>query len=416
MSHSNSCPIIWPRAIILVDMNAFFASIEQRDRPEWRGRPIGVTNGSQGSCIITCSYEARAYGVKTGMRLYEARRLCPGLIQCPADPNRYAKTSRAIMAALHVITPDIEIFSVDEAFLDVTACQRLHGTPARIARLVKEAVFEASGLLCSVGISGDKTTAKYAAKCQKPNGFTVIPPWDAKQRLASVPVTELCGIAKGIGNFLAQYGVYHCKDMEKLPMSVVAKRFGNLGRRIWMMCQGADPEPLKITVAAPKSMGHGKVMPPKTRDRALITTYLMHMAEKLGARLRRHDMAAQHFFIGLRNSEQGWIGGKFKTVQDTQDGKAIYQLCQHMIEKHWHGQPVGQVQVTALDPKAAAQQLDLFLHQDPKRDHINDAVDDVNQRFGEFTVTPARLLGRSSMPNVIAPAWKPDGHRESIGG
>jgi DNA polymerase-4 len=111
---SNSCPVIWPRAIVLVDMNAFFASIEQRDRPEWRGRPVAVTNGRQGTCIITCSYEARAYGIKTGMRLREVRRLCPQLIQCPAHPERYAATSTAIMQALQDITPCIEVFSVDK--------------------------------------------------------------------------------------------------------------------------------------------------------------------------------------------------------------------------------------------------------------------------------------------------------------
>ena len=146
---------LWSRAIILVDMNAFFASIEQRDRPEWRGRPVAVTNGLQGTCIITCSYEARAYGVHTGMRLKEARRLCPDLIQSPARPQRYAQVSSAIMTALQDITPLVEVFSVDEAFLDVTACQSLWGSPPRMAQLAKRKVFEAVGLPCSIGVSGD---------------------------------------------------------------------------------------------------------------------------------------------------------------------------------------------------------------------------------------------------------------------
>ena len=106
----------WPRVILLADMNAFFASVEQVDHPLWRGRPIALTNGDVGTCIITCSYEARAYGVRTGMRLKKARRLCPELIQCPARPERYAATSTAIMEALQEVTPDIEVFSVDEAF------------------------------------------------------------------------------------------------------------------------------------------------------------------------------------------------------------------------------------------------------------------------------------------------------------
>ena len=206
---------VWQRAIILVDMNAFFASVEQLDHPEWRGQPLVITNGEQGTCIITSSYEARAYGIKTGMRLNEARQLCSHLIQVPAHPKRYTEVSSAIMQALMSITPDIEVFSIDEAFLDVTHCQHLHGHPEKIGLMAKQGVFEASGLLCSIGVSGDKTTAKYAAKLQKPDGFTVISPWDARDRLFTVPVTELCGIAGGIGAFLAKHGVYTCGDIEK---------------------------------------------------------------------------------------------------------------------------------------------------------------------------------------------------------
>lgn len=404
----------WSRAIILVDMNAFFASIEQLDHPELRGQPVVVTNGKQGTCVITSSYEARAYGIKTGMRLRQARQLCPPVIQCPANPKRYAELSRCIMQALHDITPDIEVFSVDEAFLDVTACQQLHGPPDVIGPLVKQRVFEASGLACSVGISGDKTTAKYAAKLVKPDGLTIIPPWEAKQRLHDVPVTDLCGIAHGIGNFLARYGVFYCGDMEHLPISILSKRFGNLGRRIWYMCQGADPEPLITQVPPPKTIGHGKVIPPNTTDLNILLTYLLHMGEKVAARLRRHDMVAMRYFIGLRSREYGWIGGKYRHDIPINDGRVIFQLCQEMLQECWHGQGVSQVQITALDPKAGNQQQDMFTVADPKRDDVNSVIDNINNRYGELTLAPARLLGRSSMPNVISPAWKPDGHRQTI--
>jgi DNA polymerase-4 len=187
---NNIHPLHWPRAIALVDMNAFFASVEQRDFPSLLGQPVGVTNGLRGSCIITSSYEARACGVRTGMHLKEARRLCPNLIQRPARPGVYAGISTRIMQALHDICPDMEVFSVDEAFVDVTHCQQLYGSPIEAARLLKQAVYRASGLLCSLGLSGDRTTAKYAAKLNKPDGFTVIPPWEARERLRHVPVTE----------------------------------------------------------------------------------------------------------------------------------------------------------------------------------------------------------------------------------
>ena len=269
--------------ILLVDMNAFFASVEQRDHPEWKGRPICITNGSHGTTIITASYEARAYGIKTGMRLPEARQLCSDLIRVPSHPEQYAAVSTAIMKALEDVTPDIEVFSVDEAFLDATGVQKLWGTPLEIAERTKQAVYEASGLLCSVGVSGDKTTAKYAAKLNKPNGLTIIPPWEAEQKLRYVPVTELCGINKGIGGFLEQYGVMYCGEMRNIPMSVLSKRFGNLGKRIWLMAQGQDPEPLSNHVAPPKSIGHGKVIPPNTTTESIILTYLHHMSEKVGA-------------------------------------------------------------------------------------------------------------------------------------
>lgn len=404
---------LWPRAIILVDMNAFFASIEQLDFPELRGRPVAVTNGVVGTCVITSSYEARACGVKTGMHLKVARSLCPDLIQRSARPQRYAEISTRIMSALGSITPDLEVFSVDEAFLDVTYCQRLLGSPPEIALAAKRIVTDVSGLLCSVGVSGDKTTAKYAAKLHKPDGLTVIPPWEAKQRLHDVPVTQLCGIAEGIGQFLAVRGVHVCGDMVRLPISVLGKRFGNIGRRIWYMCQGEDPEKVHTHVAAPKSIGHGKVTPPNTTNISLLATYLLHMAEKVAARLRRNDMSAKTFFVGLRGSYD-WIAHKYTAVTPTSDGHIIYKFCTDLLTKTWSGEPIHQVQITALDPQPANGQLELFLPDTARTQARLECIDLINQRYGEFTVAPARLLGRSTMPNVIAPSWKPTGHRQTI--
>ena len=404
----------WPRAIILVDMNAFFAAVEQLDDPTLRHRPVAVTNGSQGSCIITCSYEARAFGIKTGMRLKDAQKLCPQLIRCPSRPQRYAELSTTIMDALSTVTPDLEIYSVDEAFLDVTYCQQLHGNPVRIGQLTQQTVWEATKLPCSIGISGDKTTAKFAAKLQKPNGFTVIPPWEAKRRLRHVPVTELCGIAHGIGHFLAKYGVYTCGDMQKLPISILARRFGNLGRRIWYMCQGADPDPVTTKIPQPKSLGHGKVLPPNTRSRDVIKKYLLQMSIKLTCRLRRHNLMAQCFFIGIK-TPQGWLGDKFKLAYPTDDTQTLYQLTQKFIQQyHLENNIARQVQITALDPYPALAQGDLFASHKVSQQQLNRTVDAINNRYGQFTITPANLLERTSMPDVISPAWKPSGHRQTI--
>lgn len=402
----------WPCIIAHIDMNAFFASIEQRDFPELRGRPVAVTNGVQGTTIITCSYEARAHGVHTGMRLREARWRCPDIIQRATRPQVYAAISSAIMLALQDVSPDVEVFSVDEAFLDLTQCQSLHGSPERMGRMIVDKVQASSGLPCSVGISGDKSTAKFAANLVKPNGFTIIPPWETRARLEHEPATALSGIAEGIGGFLAERGALTCGDVGRLPVSVLAERLGNLGRHIWLMCRGEDMTKVQLDIAAPKSLGHGKVLPPGTRDRDVLLTYFLHMSEKVGARLRRHEMQAQHFFVGLRIAD-GWVGDKPRLAEPGNNGKAIYQLCCAMLETAWRGEPVSQVQVTALDPQVRGLQFDLFAAPD-KSAALNGVMDRVNQRYGEFTLAPARLLGRSPTPNVIAPAWKPVGHRQSV--
>ncbi len=397
-----------------MDMNAFFCSVEQADHPELQGRPIGITNGSQGTCIITCSYEARAFGIHTGMRLREAMRKCPDFIRVPSHPRRYAEVSSNIMDALTMLTPDVEVFSVDEAFLDVTRCQRLMGPPEQIAKAVKQTVLEASGgILCSVGVSGDKTTAKFAAKLNKPDGLTIILPWEARQSLADAPLTDLCGIAHGIGSFLAARGIVTCGDMQRLPIGVLGKRFGNLGRRIWLMAQGLDPDPVKISIPEPKSIGHGKVMPPDTTDPEIIHTYLLHMAEKVATRLRRHGFRAGRFFIGLRTAD-GWLGGKQRSTMPTDHGPDIMELCRNFMAREWHDHPVFQVQITALDPHPANKQMEMFVPDRRRQQRLNQARDQINQRYGEFTLAPARLLLHSSMPNVIAPAWRPSGHRETI--
>ena len=399
--------------IALVDMNAFFASIEQNDFPELRDRPVAVTNGDVGSCVITCSYEARAYGVKTGMHISLARELCPRIIKRPARPERYAQVSTRLMTSLQDFTPDIEIFSVDEAFLDFTHCWRLYNDPEKLAAQIQQHVLDVSGVSCSIGISGDKTTAKYAAKQRKPAGITIIPPWEAEQRLRDVPVTELCGIADGIGAFLAVRGVYKCGDMKHLPIGVLGKRFGNPGRRIWHMCQGKDYDEIQPDLPPPKTVGHGKVVPPNTQDYTTLLIYLLHMSEKVAARLRRHQLAARKFYVGLR-ARHDWVEHKFVCALPVNDGREIFYMCKALLNEIWQGEGVYQVQVNALDPRPVNGQLELFEAHDARRERCMQAQDKVNNRYGELTLLPARLLKRSTMPNVISPSWKPFGHRQTI--
>lgn len=393
----------WPRIIAHMDMDAFFSSIEQRDFPELQGKPVAVTNGEQGTCIITRSYEARRDGIKTGMRLKEALQLCPDLIQRPSRPEVYARVSTEILAALEDITPDIEIFSVDEAFLELTHCRPLYHSIEEVGIKIRRCVHEVSGLVCSVGMSGDKTTAKIASKLKKPNGFVIITPAEAEAVLAPMPVTALCGVANGVGGFLAQHGVYRCADMKKIPIGVLARRFGGIGRRIWLMAQGKDPAPLVQDVSEPKSMGHGKIIPPNTKDKTTLLFFLNHMSEKVAFRLRRHDLQAQRFFVGLR-ADIGWLALKGRTILPTNDGHDIFKIARQLIEAKWSGEGIHQCQITALDPQPAELQQDLFSQGNVNQDKINQVTDRINARYGQGCLTNGIRLADLNMPDVIAPA------------
>jgi DNA polymerase-4 len=412
----------WPRAILHVDMNAFFAAVEQRDFPELAGKPVGVTNGNEGTTLITCSYEARAFGVKTGMRIYDARKLCPKLIQRPARPQAYVAVSTALMRALTQITPDVEVFSVDEAFLDVTHCQRLHGEPQVIARATQTLVESVSGgLPCSIGVAGTKLTAKVASDLKKPNGITVIAPWEAREQLENIPLEKICGIGPRISEFLHYHGARTCGDVARLPLAVLARRYGVVGKQLWLACQGRDTGEVVTEVAPPKSVGHGKVLPPRTTSERVVEVYLRHMCEKVAARLRRFELQAGRLYVGLRLAGIAEsVGGEYEVPYGLADGKRFFDCARHFLKETWRRQAVTHVQVTATHLRGKSSQLDLFAPADTAEESLNSrarraAVQDrINARFGEFTVAPSPLLGRSTMPNVIAPAWKPDGLRQHI--
>jgi DNA polymerase IV len=383
----------WKRAIILLDMDAFFASVEQLYNPDLAGKPVAVLNGQQGSIIITASYEARAFGIKTGMKMREAKQRCPQLIQLSASHNRYGAISAKIMASLQAITPDIEVYSIDEAFLDVTRCQKLHGDPVSIAHHVQACVWEASGLTCSVGVAGDKTTAKLAAGLNKPAGLQVIPPWEVEETLASISVSKLCGIGPAITKFLAKHGVHVCGDMKKVPVSIMTRRFGPFGYRMWMMCQGKDPAPVNTDISPPKSVGNGKVIPPQTRDKNTVLMTFMRMCEKVASRMRKNDLCAQHYLVAMKINFNGWVKHKTRLVIPSCDGHDIYQLCQRLIKDNWHtGVTVQQVQVTALDPRPAGEQTDLFVSPPAEHKSKHEVIDEINSRFGSEMIGPARAL------------------------
>lgn len=201
--------------------------------------------------------------------------------------------------------------------------------------------------------------------------------------------------------------------MLKNSISILAKRFGNVGRRIWYMCQGADPDPVHRVAANPKSMGHGKVMPLTRQAKLLLNRFLLICAKNSVHDYVITTFVRSTFLQGC--SIMIWDGWDLRRcIQATSDSKDIFQLASFLIMQHWQGEPVSQIQVTALDPMDSGFQTDFFEKNDPKREQLYSVIDQINDRYGEFTIAPLPMLHRSKMPNVISPAWKPYGHRQTI--
>ena len=374
----------WPSCYCLCDMMAFFPSCEQLDYPHLRGFPVAVTNGEAGSTIISSSYECRVHGIKTGMKVKEARRLCPDLIIRPTRPGRYTELSTKIMNGLTDAFPDIEVYSIDECFINLKPVLSYYKSVTKIAELIRQIVFDASGgIRCSIGISEGMLTAKFCAKAEK-GGTTIVPPNEIKSYIGSAPVKDICGIGKNIERYLKDHGIHYCRDMEKYPMSILASRFGDLGRRLYSVCLGHDPFTIKTEIADPKSMSHGKVLPPATIDKAFVFGVLRRLTERLSARLRKNEMCSDLFSISYKQ-DLGWVSHKYR-CKLTNQSRDIWKL----IEEHfaqWQDEPLYQVQITAVRLESIhIKQLDLFednqqtMIKSSKTDTIKDLI---NQKFGK---------------------------------
>ena len=199
--------------ILHIDMNAFFASVEQRADPSLKDKPIAVVGSKHRGVVLSPSYEARAFGVKTGMTYGEAKKACPGIVMVTADSAKYSEACGQLMKLWSQFTPDVELFSIDEAFLDVTGCESLFGDPVRIAVLIKEKIWEEMGLTCSIGIAPNKLLAKLGSDMQKPDGLVLISPDDVGQVLENLPVKEICGIGPSLTRQLASMGVRTCGEL-----------------------------------------------------------------------------------------------------------------------------------------------------------------------------------------------------------
>tara|TARA_R110002167_G_scaffold202049_1_gene405776 strand:- start:4989 stop:6266 length:1278 start_codon:yes stop_codon:yes gene_type:complete len=413
----------WPRCFALVDLVSAFASIEKMDFPELQGRPVVVTNGDHvpNSCIITSCYVCREnFGIKTGMRLKEALELCPDIVIRPSRPYRYAEVSGLIMDALrNDVTCDVEINSIDEAYLDLKPVLNYYGSVQVIADKIRKVVLESSGgLRCSIGISEGKYTAKLVAS-QNKGKTTIIPPNMIESYISKVPVGEICGIGKRTERYLNEAGVFVCRDLKKLPMAFLADRFGDYGRRLYLICtKGHDPYPIITEVAPPKSMGHGKVLPPKTTDHNLVFGILRRLTERLSERLRRNNFKCDSFTVGFKTGQE-WIGAKYPRSPGTHNTSIIWGIVKDHFENFWNGCPLYQVHINAvhLISEDAPKQMSFFDEDLPEKANPLDKIkDEINDKLGRQSIQSATELFTkdANMVPVLAFNFQNTGTKNSL--
>ena len=291
--------------ILHVDLDAFFAAVEQRDRPELRGRPV-VVGGAGGSdargVVSAASYEARRFGIHSAMPLRTAAALCPDAVFLPVDGARYVAASGEVMAILARFTPRVEPISIDEAFLDVAGSEALFGPPEAIAHAIKAAVRSEVGLTASVGVASTKLVAKIASDLQKPDGLVVVRAGAEATFLAPLPIRRLWGIGEKTRLALADFGVRTIGDLATIPPDALRRRFGEHGARLAERARGIDPSPVEPSQDA-KSVSHEHTFDVDTSDREVIERTLLGLSEGVAARLRAAGLRAGVVAVKVRDSE-----------------------------------------------------------------------------------------------------------------
>ena len=381
-----------PRAIAHVDMDAFYASIEQRDRPELRGRPVIVGASPTGRGVVSAaSYEARPYGVRSAMPISRAARLCPHAAFVPVDMQKYQRVSAQIMGILVDFSPLVEPVSVDEAFVDLSGTDSLFGSPLDAVRLIKRRILAETGLTASAGLAANKFVAKVASELEKPDGLVVVVAGDEARFLGALPIERLWGVGRVMAKALGDLGFTTIGQLQRAPRAILGRRFGKHGEALHDLAFGRDDRPVE-PYGIPKSIGAEETFGVDCTNPAQLKTTLRAHAERVAAELREGGFSAGRVTLKLRlapfETHTRSVSG-----EPTQDGLELYRRALALLERDRVTRPVRLIGLSAsrLGPSGKGQ-LDLLDPAALRRERLARVVDRLTARFGEGTVIPAVLL------------------------
>jgi nucleotidyltransferase/DNA polymerase involved in DNA repair len=374
-------------------MDAFYAAIEQRDRPELRGRPVIVgadPRGGRGRGVVsTASYEARRFGVGSAMPISRAYRLCPDGVYLPVDMEKYVAVSRQVMEVLRRYTDLVEPISIDEAFLDVTGSLRLKGTGETIARDLKQAIRRETQLTASVGVAPSKLVAKIASDLEKPDGLVVVPPGTEAAFLAPLPVRRLWGVGPKLEEALFRQGVATIGQLAALPDAALERRFGTHGHELLLLARGLDDRPVVADPDRAKSMGQEHTFGTDTAELPTLRRTLLSLADAVAARLRGHGLRGRTITLKYRDETFRTVT-RAETLPDATDsGEVLFRTAWRLFEGV-HGPRKVRLLGVYASHFAGSGQLPLFAPEPSPADRVRD---EVNRRFGGGALTRASLLG-----------------------
>lgn len=382
------------RNVIHVDLDAFFASVEELLDPSIAGLPIIVGGDpAKRGVVASASYAARAYGVRSGMPMAQALRLCPQAIVRHGHREVYASYSRRVMAILAEYTPLLEQVSIDEAFLDVTGCEQLFGPPEEIAKRIQQRIRSELGLSASLGIASNKLVAKVASTLAKPRGLLVVPSGEEAAFLAPLAIEYLWGVGKVTAERLHNLGVQTIGQLAALPEQQMKAIFGSAAAEMHRRALGIDDSPVGSEVRR-KSVSQEHTFPRDVTDIRTLQRYLLEMSEELTAQLRKDGHCARTVVLKIRYPNFKTITRRCTLAQPTDLTEVIYAQATALLEQEW--KPGEQVRLIglAVTGLVQARQLSLFEASAQRLAKLSRAVDEIRSKYGEQAIRRASLLHR----------------------